>query len=186
MEGGARYILVILTLHVAMFNQCFIHDPSGGECDPRTSVIGLACQKPSYAVCPGASGIISKTNCEIHLRSNNDNFSEPHGNKCYDFYVIDDERVDFVSAQKVCEENGGGHLVQIEDQKEADFISELLLTMDDSIGALWTGGILNTAAGKTFLAWHHTKTPITFSQFISPTAATDNTHYETLGIALVR
>ena len=42
---------------------------------------------------------------------------------CYDVYAHPDDRAGFEAAQAVCRENGGGHLVQIEDQTESDFVS---------------------------------------------------------------
>ena len=38
-------------------------------------------------------------------------------------YAHPDDRAGFEAAQAVCRENGGGHLVQIEDQTESDFVS---------------------------------------------------------------
>ena len=36
----------------------------------------------------------------------------------------------------------------------------------DDEGPFWTGGIANTAAGKTFLLWHSSREPIEFSNFV--------------------
>ena len=53
--------------------------------------------------------------------------------------------------------------LQIEDQTESDFVSELLLRQVsdsddlDDVGPVWTGGIVNTAAGKTFMLWHSSR-----------------------------
>ena len=124
---------------------CQWRNRPGNDCDPRAGAVGLVCQKPTYAVCPGVS--------------------EPHGDSCYDVYAHPDDRADFEAAQKVCQENGGGHLVQIEDQTESDFVSELLFREasdfeDDS--PFWTGGIVNTAAGKTFMLWHSSRDQYAF------------------------
>ena len=72
---------------------CQWRNRPGNDCDPRAGAVGLVCQKPTYAVCPGVS--------------------EPHGDSCYDVYAHPDDRADFEAAQKVCQENGGGHLVQV-------------------------------------------------------------------------
>ena len=32
-----------------------LHFRPGYACDPRSGAVGLVCQKPTYAVCPGAS-----------------------------------------------------------------------------------------------------------------------------------
>ena len=75
-----------------------MHCRPGNDCDPRANAVGLVCQKPTYAVCPGVS--------------------EPHGDSCYDVYAHPDDRADFEAAQRVCQENGGGHLVQVRKMSE--------------------------------------------------------------------
>ena len=55
--------------------------------------MAVVCQRPTFAACPGRS--------------------EPHGGGCYDVYAHPDDRAGFEAAQKVCERNGGGHLVQV-------------------------------------------------------------------------
>ncbi len=99
--------------------------------------------------------------------------------------MTEDERTDFLSAQSTCRSNGGGHLLQIDDQREGDFVSELLLSMDESVGPVWTGGVLSAAAGKTFALWHGDETPILHSNFIGDTAGTTD-GASSLGVALLR
>ena len=55
--------------------------------------MAVVCQRPTFAACPGRS--------------------EPHGGGCYDVYAHPDDRADFQAAQRVCQQNGGGHLVQV-------------------------------------------------------------------------
>ena len=110
--------------------------------------VAIACQRPSYALCPEKQ--------------------EPYGDSCYE---IHEDARDFKDAQVVCEHRGG-HLLEINDEAESDFVSEWVghLNRREEFPLretrFWIGGLVTSAAGKTFLVWHHSKTPVTVEKFV--------------------
>ena len=124
------------------------------ECDLSEKVVGIVCSTPSFSLCPGNQ--------------------EPFGRKCYETH---DEEMDFAGAQTVCEENGG-HLLEIDNQAENNFVTEWIKHFPNpKPDQLWTGGLLNSVAGRNFLVWHHTRKPIEFTRFATeidnPTTANE-------------
>ncbi len=60
--------------------------------------------------------------------------------KCYGLY---NDEVGFLDAQKRCQaESGNGHLVEINDQPENDFVSEVVMATNP-LAKLWTGGVVS-------------------------------------------
>ena len=112
---------------------------SNARCDLDRGVVGLACARPSFALCPGSS--------------------EPFGESCYE--VVEDAR-SFLDAHNTCKSRGG-HLAEVDDQIENNFLSEHLLQL--GVDNVWIGGILNSVGGRSFMTWFQSKTPIEFARF---------------------
>ena len=114
---------------------------SQASCDMRIGAVSLVCSKLSYALCPGNT--------------------EPFGNSCY---KLESQLQSFLGAQDKCEQQGG-YLLELDEQAENDFVTEWLKTLPNAPSRLWTGGLKDSIAGKSFLVWHHSTNPVTFSTF---------------------
>ena len=100
-------------------------------------------------------------------------------NKCYK--VIDEPKT-FSQAQTFCQNVANGHLVEIKNQLENNFLSDFIVkTYPYYQGeSFWTGGVSPTIAGLQLNLWHASKEPIIFDNFYNK-----NPHFQpSNGIAL--
>ena len=62
--------------------------------------------------------------------------------------------------------------MEVDTQTEANFLNEWLRFQgahnddEDESSQVWTGGVSDTAAGRSFLFWHHSRTPVKFSKLL--------------------
>ncbi len=81
-----------------------------------------------------------------------------------------------MEAQKRCNadpESRDGHLVEINDQPENDFVSELIL-MSNPLPNVWSGGVVTTVAGLYFGIWHQSQNSIAFNKYYRKLQDTTN------------
>ena len=100
-------------------------------------------------------------------------------NKCYK--VIDEPKT-FSQAQTFCQNNASGHLAEIKNQLENNFLSDFIVkTYPYYQGeSFWTGGVSSTIAGLQLNIWHASKDPIKFENFYNK-----NPHFQpSSGIAI--
>ena len=115
--------------------------PKAQRCHRQTQAVGIVCSRPSLSQC--AQGFV------------------PFQDKCYGLVS---EAKPFLEAQDYCSSQDG-HLVEIQDQLENDFLSDLALKRNPSV-SFWTGGIVTTIVGLELGVWHSSEIPIAFNKFL--------------------
>lgn len=125
---------------------------SNKVCNPETDAVALVCNRPSSALCSDGA--------------------EPYRDSCYRVYR---DPQPFLSAQDKCEKDEG-HLVEINDQPENDYVSDMLSAAflhgeedhEKNDATIWTGGVMAAVADIQFGLWYASQNPIAFQKFAMP------------------
>ena len=136
--------------------------PRRSRCLPERYAVAVVCAKPSYALCEGSD--------------------EPFMDKCYSAHT--DVKMSFKDAEAACAMKPGGKLVEINSQAESDFVSEWLRSQGHEGTNFWTGGLLNSVAGKLFPTWYASGSPMDFTNFLTHPNAVEEVTAK--GVALTR
>jgi len=110
------------------------------DCERNLHAVAVACNRPSFALCPPDA--------------------EPFGDSCYSIHTL--QKKSFRDAQGDCE-SSGGHLLEVDSGAENDFVGDWMVLKGVPSGSFWIGGVLDSLAGKSFLLWHHSVKPASFS-----------------------